>query len=285
MTSCHTMIVTWSIVLLASSSGWAQSLVAAVLPSSRSVHVGQPATAFATMINVGHELATDCGISPPSGIPATFFYAVDNRWDYYGPGPIDIPPGTAQHFIVGFIPHAPIAPTEVPLSFKCANTEPAPIFPGVSTLLLSASTTPAADVVAVAMTPTNDGIVNILLSGPNRTEAFAVATVNLGAGDAVTVSADTGDAILPVTMSICQTDPRTSACLSPPEEVVTRTIPSNEAPTFGIFVTAVGEVPFIPQSNRIFVRFKDGDGVTRGSTSVAVQAFICVPDPWGWPWC
>src|SRR5512134_2034628 len=103
MTPCQTMIVTWSIVLLASSPGWAQSLVAAVLPSSRSVHVGQPATFLATMITVGHELATDCGISPPSGIPATFFYTVDNRWDYYySPVPIDIPPGTAQHFIVGF---------------------------------------------------------------------------------------------------------------------------------------------------------------------------------------
>src|SRR5262245_56824142 len=59
MTLPQTTIVAGEIVLLASSSGWAQSLVAAVLPSSRSVEVGRPATAFVTIINAGQHLA--CG--------------------------------------------------------------------------------------------------------------------------------------------------------------------------------------------------------------------------------
>jgi hypothetical protein len=46
---------------------------------------------------------------------------------------------------------------------------------------------------------------------------------------------------------------------------------ANVTPTFGIFVQGNGDVPFNPASNRIFVRFKDADGVTRGSTSVAVR--------------
>ena len=39
-------------------------LLAAVLPSSRSVQVGIVATAFATIINRGHSLATACKITP-----------------------------------------------------------------------------------------------------------------------------------------------------------------------------------------------------------------------------
>jgi hypothetical protein len=41
--------------------------------------------------------------------------------------------------------------------------------------------------------------------------------------------------------------------------------------TFAAFVLGHGHVPFDPATRRIFVRFKDGDNVTRGSTSVAVR--------------
>jgi hypothetical protein len=52
---------------------------------------------------------------------------------------------------------------------------------------------------------------------------------------------------------------------------VTTAINANATPTFGIFVQGSGNVPFDPAANRIFVRFKDGGNVTRGSTSVAVR--------------
>src|SRR5262245_29259357 len=130
----QTMIVTWSMLFLAPSSTWAQSIVAAVLPSSRSVQLGAPSTsppylmAFATIINAGQQLATDCRISSLSSIPAIFSYAdFENPWDY---GFIDIPAGAAHRFSFGFIPYGPMAPADVQLSFKCANTEPAPIIPG-----------------------------------------------------------------------------------------------------------------------------------------------------------
>jgi len=42
-------------------------------------------------------------------------------------------------------------------------------------------------------------------------------------------------------------------------------------PTFGVFVTGGGIVAFNPAVNRVFVRFKDGGGITRGTTSVAVR--------------
>jgi hypothetical protein len=74
-----------------------------------------------------------------------------------------------------------------------------------------------------------------------------------------------------VNVSLCQTDPASGQCISPVGPSVTTTINANATPTFGIFVGGNGNVPFNPATNRIFVRFKDGGNVTRGSTSVAVR--------------
>jgi hypothetical protein len=182
---------------------------------------------------------------------------------------VDIPAGAGQSFIFAVTPTAPIDPTDVQLSFECTNANPAPIVSGLNTFLFSASASPIPDLMALVATLTNDGIVNI--PGTNATGVFAVATVNMGSGDNFTVSADTADAILPVNIFICQTDPQTGACFSPLASSVTTTILSNETPTFGLFVAAGGDVSFVPETNRIFVRFKDSSNVTRGLTSVAVR--------------
>jgi N-acetylneuraminic acid mutarotase len=248
-------------------------LVSAVLPSSRSVSVGAPATAFATIINTDLNTATDCRISPITGIPATLTYQTTdpatNQITGSGNAPVDIPAGAAQSFVFALTATGPIAPTDVQLSFDCANTDPAPMVPGLNTLLFSASATPTPDIMAMVATRNNDGIVDV--SGTNGMGVFAVATVNVGSGDTITVLADTGGAVLPVSVFVCQTDPKTSVCLSPPDSSVTTTILFNETPTFGVFVAGAGNVSFIPETNRIFVRFKDSTGVTRGLTSVAVR--------------
>ena len=249
-------------------------LVAAVLPSSRSVQVGTPATAFATIINTDSNMATGCTISQITDIPATLTYQTTdpatNQVTGFGNTAVDLPAGAAQSFVFALTPTAPMAPTDVQLSFDCANTDPAPIISGLNTLVLSASASPSPDIIALVATPTNDGIVNV--PGTNDTGVFAVATLNSGAGDTITVSADTGGASLPVNIFVCQTDPKTSVCLSPLATSVSTTIPSNETPTFGVFVAGAGDVSFIPETNRIFVRFKDTGGVTRGLTSVAVRS-------------
>jgi N-acetylneuraminic acid mutarotase len=249
------------------------ALVAAVLPSSRSVPVGTLATAFATIINTGSSTAIGCGIAPLTGIPATFSYQATDPATNQVTGtpntPVEIPAGTAQSFVLALAAAAPISATDVELNFRCANTEPAPIIPGLNTFLFSASTSPIPDMIALAATPTGDGIVNIL--APSGTGVFSVAAVNVGAGGNLTVSADTGDAGLPVDISICQTYLQSGACFSPPAASVTATVLSNETPTFGVFVTAPGNVSFDPAVNRIFVRFKDSESITRGSTSVAVR--------------
>jgi hypothetical protein len=95
--------------------------------------------------------------------------------------------------------------------------------------------------------------------------------VNVGASGPITVSADTGGANLPIDLSMCQTNPATGVCLGNPASSATTQINANATPTFAIFVNGHGLVPFDPANNRIVVRFKDGAGVTRGATSVAVR--------------
>jgi hypothetical protein len=53
-------------------------LVAAVLPSSRSVQVGNTATAFATIINSGSSALSGCAIVPVTTVPASFVYQTTN---------------------------------------------------------------------------------------------------------------------------------------------------------------------------------------------------------------
>ena len=215
----------------------------------------------------------DCGIAPITNIPAAFTYQTTNPATNAVIGspniPANIAEGAPQSFVFAVTPTAPMAPTDVQFSFDCTNTQPAPINTGLNTLLLSASATPVPDIVALAATTTNDGIVNIL--GTNGIGAFAVATVNVGASGNITASADTGSASLPVNISLCQTDPANGQCVSGIGISVTTIINANATPTFGIFVQGNGTVPFDPAANRIFVRFKDSGDVTRGSTSVAVR--------------
>jgi hypothetical protein len=251
----------------------ATGVVAAVLPSSRSVQVNTPAAAFATVINTGQRIATGCSIAPLSSVPASFIYQTTdpatNQVIGFPNTPVNIAPGAAQSFVFAMTPTAPIAPTDVQFSFDCADTDPAPINVGLNTFLLSASDTPVPDIVALAVTLSDDGIVNI--PGTNGAGAFAVATVNLGASGSITASADTGSAALPVVINLCETNPATGQCISSIGLTVTTQINANATPTFAIFVQGTGNVPFDPATNRIFVRFKDGGNVTRGSTSVAVR--------------
>ena len=251
----------------------AQSLVAAVLPTSRSVQVGSPATAFVTIINTGNATASSVGISLQTNIPATFTFQTTDPQTNALTGspntPVDIPRNNgSQSFLISLTPTALIPPTEVAFNFAGTNTSPAPTIVGLNTFLLSASPTRTPDVIALSSTPSNDGIVNI--STVVGSGAFAVASANVGAGASITVSADTGTATLPVVLNLCQTDPQTAQCTSAIGPTVSTQINAGATPTFSVFVAGNGFIPFDPANSRIFVRFKDGQ-VTRGSTSVAVR--------------
>jgi Tol biopolymer transport system component len=249
------------------------ALFAAVLPASRSVQVGQPATAFATMINASAVPGIACGIVPVDFVPASFSYVTTDPRTNVVNGtlntPVDIAAGASQSFVFAFTPTQAFAPMDVRLNFSCSNSAPASIVVGLNTLLLSASDTPVPDVVALAATLSGDGIANV--GGAPPRGVFAVASVNVGGGGQVAVSADTGAAVLPLQVTLCQSNPLDAQCVTPIGPAVTTTIGAGATPTFSIFLAATGTVPFDPANNRVFVRFKDAGGVTRGSTSVAVR--------------
>jgi streptogramin lyase len=248
-------------------------LVAAVLPSGRAVQVGVTATAFATIINAGTSPLSGCRITPVTIVPATFLYQTTNPASNGLTGtantPVSMAGGGSQSFFIALTTNAPFVPIDTVLGFNCASTDAAESVSALNTLLLSASTTPVPDIVALAATPSNDGIIDI--PGATGSDAFAVASVNVGVSAMITVSADTGSATLPAQITLCQTNPSTGVCLTAPSATVATTIAANATPTFSIFVTGTANIPFDPANSRIFVRFMDYSGNTRGATSVAVR--------------
>jgi photosystem II stability/assembly factor-like uncharacterized protein len=249
-------------------------LLAAVLPLSRSVRVNEVATAFVTLINSGASPAVAASIALASPIAASFVFQTTDPSTNLPTGtanvPVDIPAGGFQTFLIAVTPTGtPLAPTEVAFTFEAENTiaATAPLV-GVNTLLLSSAATTPPDIVALAETTTHDGITNI--PAAIGTGVFAVATVNVGASSAITISADTGGVPLPVNLFVCQTDPGTALCLAPPAPSLNVHINAGDTPTFTVLVQGTGNVPFDPASNRVFFRARDGD-VTRGSTGVAIR--------------
>ena len=110
----------------------------------------------------------------------------------------------------------------------------------------------------------------VRIPGEEGTGAFSVATINVGAAETISVSADTGNASLPVTVFVCETDPVTALCQDDPAPTVTANLSSGQTSTFSFFVVGAGTVPFDPAGNRIFARFENATGQSRGATSVAV---------------
>jgi hypothetical protein len=265
------------------------NLVSSVLPGSRSVAVGGTATAFASIINAGSTPARDCYIAAVTPLSASFAFQTTHCATNQLVGslntPVEIPAGGVGCFLFALTPSSAIAPTEVVLRFACSNSIPAPVFPGINTFLFSASSTPPPDIIASGLPcKSGDGIVAVNLPGPSGANAVGFATTNVGTGGALTVEATTGDAPLPVTLTLCQTNPQTGACITPPTPApnVTLTIAAGGQPTFSVFAKGNGTIAQDLVTNRIFLTFHEGTALTgpvRGRTSVALRTHspACVP--------
>ena len=191
-------------------------LVSAVLPGSRSVQIGAPATLFSTIINAGPADLGGCRIALPSGAPGGL--ALDYRTSFLG-GPLNQPvpiaAGKFQNCILIFNAAAPLTTLGQALVYACDGAPQAPDTPGVNTVDLLFSATPVPDIVAESLTLSRDGIVTVPFS-QGRGSAFAISTYNTGIAGRIVISADTGPANLPVTATVCDTIPAPATCRQGP---------------------------------------------------------------------
>ena len=247
---------------------------AAVLPGSRSGVVGQPVTTFATMVNAGSTALDGCRAALPITAPAGLslgYQTTDpatNALTGSPDTPATIPAGGLQSFLLSFAATSSFSAPGMALDFDCAGAAPAAVSPGVDTLDLAMSSTATADIIALAATVTQNGIVEMPVGGAG---AFAAASANVGAAAPITVSADTGSATLPVVITLCQSNSATGQCLATPTPSVSLTVAAGATPSFSVFVQSTGAIAFAPATARVFLRFRDAAGALRGSTSVAIE--------------
>lgn len=251
-------------------------LAAATLPTARSVRAGQTATVFATVLNPSSVEAQGCWIVP--GTP------LDGRVEYRETDPatnavigeintvFSIPPGGSRSFVVALTPEADAVARsyQVILRYKCDNSDAARQINGLNTVLMSFDATDTPDMVAIALTPTNDGVLR--LAGNDGRAAFVVATANVGAAGELTVRPAALGATSSLRLRICETNTVTGACLAPAGDSVTRSFGAGETSSFAVFAVGQGsDVSFAPASNRISVEAVDAANIVRGSTGVAAS--------------
>jgi mono/diheme cytochrome c family protein len=257
-------------------------LLAAVLPSSRSALVGTPVTAFVAVINTGSVTIQGVGAFLKTPIAATLTFQTTDPATNVPTGtpnaPVNLGPGATQTFVIALTPTAAFPPTIVEFDFS--GTEHVATIPGVNTLLVSASSVPTPDFVALAATTSNNGILEASVSGAVATAfatlgtqqgvvlrhrgAFAVAATNVGAPGVLTATArNTGSGS--VALAVQETDPATGAVIGGN----VKSMASGQTATFAVFALGTS-VPFDPAANRVVVEFLDDGGVIRGSSSVAL---------------
>jgi len=253
------------------------NVLAAVAPNARTTTVGTAVTGFATIINAGPNAAIACSVALPADVPANFLYQITERSTNTPVGnpntPVNIPPGQVQSFYFAITPMQ-VMLVEIPLVFACSDASPAPVVRGLNTFLLTAGNMAIPDMLSISDTLTHDG--NMVIPSLNGTGLIAIASIDIGAAGTVTFT-PTDTAVgqpprnLPITVSICQSNPSTGLCMATPGPSAIVTVAHNQTVTFSVFVQGQGTmVPYDPGSNRIFVIATQGTTPV-GEASTAVE--------------
>jgi len=260
---------------------WAQGpdpahrLRAAMLPNARSITLGNTATSFATIINPARFGAggTNCRIEAPADFNGAFTFrrtdpATNQPLGNNGDA-VDLPAGFSQSYVLLLTPGSLLNGSNIAPVFLCDDIRATESISGVTTMALTASSSPGADIISIAATPSANGVLAVPEA---QASAFSVAAVNIGATQLVTITPGTGGQTLPLTIDVCETNAGTGACIGSRQSTVTVNFAENETRTFSIFVRSTGALQYAPATNRIFLTFTNGSAVIVGATSVAVSS-------------
>lgn len=246
-------------------------LLSSVLPGSRFVATGGAATAFLSAQNPNQLDGTDCVIEHHGPYRENFTFRATEPGTNAATGeinqPVTIPAGELRTFIISLTPLDDLPGVQFAPFAACENIPMAKPVQGLNTLALGADLLGGPDLIAIARTPSENGIVEV---PPGEAGVFVVASSNLGGSARVTVSARSLDPELPATGLVCQTDPESSACMNPRAKTVTLDIEAGGTPTFAVFVRTEEITPFLPEQR--FALQMHAGGQLRGATSVAVRS-------------
>lgn len=270
-----------------------------LLPSSRSVAVGEAATAFAAITNANNSTATATSCRPecfncgPGGVDAVFSYQTTSAVNVLTGTPntpADIAPGSTQNFVFSLTPNSIFTEQAAVIDFTCDGGQTRAAYrPGLTDFILSAGPNEP-DILPIASTLSLDGVARV--STPTGFIPFSVAAINIGAGNpgpdgpdtafaggneaTITVTPEHGGLELPLRYDICEAN-NLAVCIGARSTSVTTQI--GDSPSYFV-VRALGEgagVPFYPDIVRVTLNFTDAGGVLRGRTSVA--AVVTGPTP------
>lgn len=253
-------------------------IAAALLPIARSPSQSGTATVFASMINTSSSPLENCSVSLPARAPGglTMSYQTTDPATNALTGTPNMPtiiPGNngLATFLLAFRDPTLQLGDLVNLNFACDGAAPAIPIAGVNSLYLSfGAYASSADIIAIAATPSDDGIVKVPEGGA---AAFSVASTNVGSDQSFAVTVDTGTTILPITANICQTDRTTGQCIASPAPSVAMDFQAGATATFSVFLQSSAPIALAPSYARVFVRFGSVTATAPlGATSVAVQS-------------
>jgi hypothetical protein len=121
---------------------------------------------------------------------------------------------------------------------------------------------------ANVVTGSGDGILTLPLNAGFG--AFIGSVHNKGAvPHPLTATIDA--ATLPVSFSICETDPMTALCMVPPTASMNLKLEPGATRTFSVFAKSCAQIPLDRERNRIIVEFADEDGRILTEASLAVR--------------